>query len=148
MRIAVVSDTHNRVPPALLREIADADEIWHLGDVCDWHVLDWFRELGRPLRLVRGNCDDNSDWPMALGFEIDGLRFCLMHIPPAEVPEGVDLLLHGHTHVPRDEMVKGVRFLNPGCVTNAHRGAPASFAWLEIDAGRVVEWRLRLLAEL
>ena len=24
--------------------------------------------------------------------------------------------LHGHTHVPRDEVLAGVRFLNPGCL--------------------------------
>jgi hypothetical protein len=148
MRIAVVADTHNRVPHTLLREIAAADEIWHLGDVCDPRVLEWFRDLAPPLRLVRGNCDECRDWPMALDFEIAGLRVWLTHIPPGEAPPGVDLLLHGHTHVPRDEMVGGTRFLNPGCITNAHRGASASFAWLELDAGRIVEWRLRLIAEL
>src|SRR5437660_11364829 len=35
MRIAVISDTHNRVPPQLPELLAEADEIWHLGDVCD-----------------------------------------------------------------------------------------------------------------
>jgi putative phosphoesterase len=148
MRIAVVSDTHNRVPPALLREIAAADEIWHLGDVCDPLVLEWFRGLRPPLRVVRGNCDECHDWPLALDFEIDGLRVWLTHIPPGEAPPGVDLLLHGHTHVPRDETIGGTRFLNPGCVSQANRGAPASFAWLELAAGRVAGWHLRLLAEL
>lgn len=32
MRIAVLADTHNRLPLHLAREIAEADEIWHLGD--------------------------------------------------------------------------------------------------------------------
>jgi putative phosphoesterase len=150
MRIAVLADTHNRVPPALLRGISSADEIWHLGDVCTWYVLDWFRDLGKPVRVVRGNCDDVSDWPWVLEFELEGLRFYLTHIPPAPktAPPDVDLLLHGHTHVPRDETVNGTRFLNPGCISNAHRGAPASFAWLEIENGRVLDWRVKLVEDL
>jgi hypothetical protein len=35
-----------------------------------------------------------------------------------------------------------VRYLNPGCITRPNRGAPASFAWLGIEAGRPLEWRL------
>ena len=55
---------------------------------------------------------------------------------------GGDLLLHGHTHVPRDEVVSGVRFLNPGCITRPNRGAPASYAWLELVGGEPPRWTL------
>ena len=41
-----------------------------------------------------------------------------------------------------DETIGGVRFLNPGCITRPNRGAPASFAWLEIEAGSAIEWRI------
>lgn len=50
-----------------------------------------------------------------------------------------DVLLHGHTHVPRNERRGGVLFLNPGCVTRPNRGAPPGVAWLEI-ADNKISW--------
>ena len=73
------------------------------------------------------------------------MRFHLEHIPPSRAPSGCEVVLHGHTHVPRDEVLHGVRWLNPGCVSYANRGAPASFAWLTLEKGRAPDWRLVLL---
>jgi len=67
---------------------------------------------------------------------VEGLRIHLEHIPTPKPPP-CDLFLHGHTHVPRDETIRGVRFLNPGCVTRPIMGAPASFAWLTVKGGTV-----------
>ena len=39
MRIAVISDTHDRFPLTLPARLKGADEIWHLGDVCEPAVL-------------------------------------------------------------------------------------------------------------
>lgn len=64
--------------------------------------------------------------------ELNSIRFCLIHIPPKIAPQNIDVLLHGHTHVPRDEKLNGVRFLNPGTVGRANKGAPASYAWLTV----------------
>jgi hypothetical protein len=68
-----------------------------------------------------------------------------VHIPPAQAPPEADLVLHGHTHVPRNERVGGATFLNPGCITRPNRGAPRSFAWLELRGGKEFLWRLHLL---
>jgi putative phosphoesterase len=71
----------------------------------------------------------------------EGLKFRLVHIPPESPPDGVDVVLHGHTHVPRNEKRRGVLFLNPGCVTRPNRGSPRSVAWLEIVDGKI-NWKL------
>ena len=142
MRIAVISDTHDRLPGHVSAAIADADEIWHLGDVCLPAILDPLKALGPKLRVVRGNCDECSVWPLTLDFELAGYHFHLEHIPSRVAPKGSDFFLHGHTHVPRDETVDGVRFLNPGCITRPNRGAPASYAWLRLGAKYGVEWEL------
>lgn len=136
MRIAVIADTHDRVPPKLFDQIAGADEIWHLGDVCAEAILDEFVALGPPLKIVRGNCDSCMDWPLSLDFNREGFQIQLVHIPPASASIGTELLLHGHTHVPRNELVGNARFLNPGCITRPNRGAPRSFLWLELETGR------------
>jgi hypothetical protein len=70
-----------------------------------------------------------------------GVKFRLQHIPPERMPDDVDVLLHGHTHVPRNERRESVLFLNPGCVTRANQGAPPSVAWVEIANGRL-NWKL------
>ena len=140
-RIAVLADTHDRLPLQVLTKIGRPDEIWHLGDVCSQAVLDQLRPLAARLRWVRGNCDPHPEWPELLQFVLCGLRIRLVHIPPKKA-EGCDLVLHGHTHVPRDEVLKGVRFLNPGCITRPNQGAPRSFAWLDLLPGRTPEWRL------
>lgn len=141
MRIAVVSDTHDRYPPSLPARLKAADEIWHLGDVCDPSVLVEFELLGPPVSVVMGNCDSYLGWPIDLRIEREGVEFYLTHIPPSRPPPGVQVLLHGHTHVPRDEMRGGLRWLNPGCVSNP-RGAAPSFAWLEVAAGKLTSWEV------
>jgi putative phosphoesterase len=145
MRIAVIADTHDRFPEAIGKAIADADQIWHLGDVCSPMVLDRIAALGPATKVVRGNCDSCVGWPMALDFRVEGFRVLLSHIAPRLAPKGVDLLLHGHTHVPRDELVGATRFLNPGCITRPNRGAPSSYAWLELKEGEPLTWRLELV---
>ena len=142
MRIAVLADTHNRMPSHVPREIAGADEIWHLGDVTDGSVIDTLRALGRPVSVVRGNCDLNMDWPLVLDLEREGFVLRLIHIPPVTAPMGIDLLLHGHTHVPRNERIGATRFLNPGTVGKPNHGAPTSYAWLELVRGQAPKWEI------
>lgn len=138
MRIAVLSDTHNRLPDEVCERIRDADEIWHLGDVCNPKIVVTLGKLA-PLRLVRGNCDGEPDWPLTLDFALEGLRFHLEHIPTTLPPE-CDIFLHGHTHIPRDETVRGVRFLNPGCISRP-KGVAPSFAWLTLEDGELT-WKI------
>ena len=144
-RVLVLADTHNRLPESVTEMAQDADEIWHLGDVCAEVILDELRAIGPRVIVVRGNCDSNSEWPLVLDLTRDGLKFRLQHVPPDQPPDDVAVLLHGHTHVPRNEKRGRVLFLNPGCVTRPNRGAPPSVAWLEIADGKI-SWKLVLLA--
>ena len=147
MKIFVLADTHNKLPKEVIDLAAGADEIWHLGDVCEPTITLDLEAIGLPLTVVRGNCDWNTDWPLVVDLNREGLRFRLQHIPPDSSPDNVDVLLHGHTHVPRNEKRRGVLFLNPGCVTRPNRGAPRSVAWLEIagsepDSPSEINWKL------
>ena len=45
-RIFVLADTHNRLPESVREMAKDADEIWHLGDVCAETILDELRAIG------------------------------------------------------------------------------------------------------
>lgn len=121
------------------------DEIWHLGDVCHSRVLSALEALEVPLHVVAGNCDARGLWPETLTLERVGLIFFVIHIPLYRAPAGVDVLLHGHTHVPRDEMIDGCRFLNPGAVGGADKGSPHGLAIMELQAGGRLDWQQRPL---
>lgn len=140
-RVFVLADTHNRLPDNVKEMATGADEIWHLGDVCAETIVDELRAIGPRVTVVRGNCDSNFEWPLVVDLVRGGLKVRLQHIPPDRPPDDVDVLLHGHTHVPRNQKLGGVRFLNPGCVTRPNRGAPASVAWLEIVDAKIT-WKL------
>ncbi len=145
LRMLVLADTHDHRPSKLDDLAAGVDEIWHLGDVCAPSLLEEIELIGPSVTIVRGNCDTEDGWPLLVDLERNGVRFRLVHIPPGKPPENVDVLLHGHTHVPRNERRGEVLFLNPGCVTRPNRGAPASVAYLEIATDGKIDWQLRLL---
>jgi uncharacterized protein len=140
-RIFVLADTHNRLPEKVKEIARGADEIWHLGDVCTETILDELRAIGPRVTAVRGNCDNNFEWPLVVDLVRGGLKFRLQHVPPDQPPTDIDVVLHGHTHVPRNEKRANVLFLNPGCVTRANQGAPPSVAWLEI-ADEKISWKI------
>ena len=145
LRVLVLADTHDHLPASLETFATGVDEIWHLGDVCAPALLKKIRAIGPPVMVVRGNCDSENSWPLVVNLERLGVHFRLVHIPPARPVTDTDVVLHGHTHVPRDEVRGGVRFLNPGCVTRPNRGAPASLAHLLIGPNRSLEWSLTQL---
>lgn len=143
MRIAVIADTHGRLPEPVIPALGEADEIWHLGDFCDATLLDEVRRIGPPVVAVRGNNDFGLDLPTSVTLERCGKRFFLIHIPPGiGGVVAAEFLLHGHTHVPRDEMAGPTRFLNPGSIGKADKGAPASYAWLTIPPKGMVAWQV------
>ena len=51
LRIFVLADTHNRLPESVKEMAKDADEIWHLGDVCAETILDELRAIGPRVTL-------------------------------------------------------------------------------------------------
>src|ERR1700747_2888378 len=140
-RVCILAETHNRLPESVKEMAKDADEIWHLGDVCAEAIFDELRAIGPRVTFVGGNCDSNSEWPLVVDLVRGGSKFRLQHIPPNQPPDDVDVLLNGHTHVPRNERRRNVLFLNPGCVTRPNRGSPPSVAWLEIEDEKI-NWQL------
>ncbi len=73
---------------------------------------------------IKGNCDSEVD-EMVLDFpllprismEIDGVIWNMLHGHHMTDFEKGTIVLSGHTHVKRDEVIDGVRYLNPGSTT-------------------------------
>ena len=123
MLIAVIADTHGKFPAAVAKELKRADEVWHLGDFCDQTTLEAVKAVGRPFFGVLGNNDWRLNLPRRLILERLRKTFLLVHIPPSRIG-GADFLLHGHTHVPRDETIGLTRVLNPDSRRTQQRRAP------------------------
>lgn len=123
-------------------------------------VVSVFADFETPIVAVRGNCDAEVDL-MLLPFAVedsaviaaDGLRIVAQHghhlpsCPPIPGVRPGDVVLSGHTHIPRGETVDGVHFWNPGSTTLPKGGFPASYGVFEAGAFRVFGLDGRFLLE-
>ena len=87
---------------------------------------------GRPFFGVLGNNDWGLNLPRRLLLERLGKTFLLVHIPPSRMG-GADFLLHGHTHVPRDETFGTDTRAEPGHPWRPEEGCPAKLGMDELD---------------
>lgn len=144
MRIGLISDTHGRLPTEVFDRFADVDRILHAGDVGRRSIISDLAVLA-PVEAVWGNTDG---WDLRAAtaerveVELGGLRFGVAHGHLVSEPDrlaelfpAADVIVHGHTHVPRDEMVGGVRFVNPGSAGPGGEGWRPSVAIGEIEGG-------------
>ena len=164
MKWLIASDLHGSekccemLMDAFARE--GADRMLLLGDIL-------FSKFGNPLRkravadklnamadrivCVRGNCDSDADAAMlAFPLEPEYIRIPLekgamfathghlyndTNLPP-RMEEG-DILLHGHTHVPRTENLGQYLCFNPGSVAQPLWGSIRGYMTLE---GGLFRW--------
>jgi putative phosphoesterase len=145
-RIGVVADTHGRVHPALAELFAGVDHIVHAGDIGGEHVLAALRELA-PVTSVDGN-NDHATGEEIVRTKLGTLRLLLTHILPRPhklAPrvvaslreEPADVVVFGHSHLPHNEVVDGVRYFNPASAGPRRFSYPVSAGFLE-KKGR--EW--------
>jgi len=138
MRIAVMSDTHGLLRPAVLDALRGAPLILHAGDLGKASVLESLRAIA-PVHAIRGNVD-RGEWaasvPSTELIEIEGRLVYLIHdrhaldIDPGPHGAGVDVIISGHSHRPAHEVRDGITWLNPGSVGPRRFSLPISMAWL------------------
>lgn len=120
--IGVISDTHGLLRPEALEALRGVDHIVHAGDVGGLEIIRALERIA-PVTFVEGN-NDSSEGTDIMRAAIGGLRVLLTHIlPRPHAPdrrvvaslraEPADVVIFGHSHLPHDEVIDGVRFFNP-----------------------------------
>ena len=142
-RVGILSDTHGSLPQAALDAFSGCDYLIHAGDICAHQVL-WELEAVATTIAVLGNCDVYDYGPSVdptCAATIGGVRVFVSHFPEeaerAAASGEYGLAVHGHTHVPRDEMRGGCRIVNPGSTTHPRGGSSRSVAIVELEDGMV-----------
>lgn len=152
--VVIVGDTHvptraSSIPEWVTDAVAEADHVVHTGDLTGPAVLERLRELAPDLTAVTGNMDPNEiDLPAVDTLDVAAVRFAVTHGtgPPEgyeerirevaiefERDDGVTVGVGGHTHECLDEVVDGVRLLNPGSATGAAPASETSIMVCEVD---------------
>lgn len=142
--VGIISDTHGRISNEALDALAGVDFIIHAGDIGSLDVLMELEAIA-PTIAVLGNNDHNVDYGSGVNESatqvIDGVRLFVSHYPKdaerAAESEEYDLVIHGHTHVPRDETWNGCRIINPGSAFRPRGGSKRRIALAELEGGKV-----------
>ena len=155
MRIVVLSDTHlrpggsRRLPDAVYDALADADAVFHAGDIV---TADLLHELSgfAPVHAVLGNNDLDpalAHLPEQQLVELDGVRVGMVHDSgPRDGREArlrrrfpdADVVVFGHSHIPWNAPgLDGQLLFNPGSPTERRAQPVCTYGVLDLAAGRV-----------
>lgn len=140
MRIAILSDTHGLLRPAVAEQLKTADVILHGGDINRQSVVDALRQYA-PLYVVRGNNDKAwaENIPHDLTVTLEGVTFYMVHNKkelPADLT-GVDVVVFGHSHKYVQEEKDGVLWLNPGSCGPRRFHQEITMMVAEVAAGEI-----------
>lgn len=135
--IGVISDTHGNLRAEAMLALSGCSVILHAGDVCGPLILPRLSEIA-PTFAVAGNCDEDPALPMECLRELAGLRVLLHHghRPVDEAGYRPDVVITGHTHVPRVEQDGAILRLNPGSAGPRRFGLPVTLARMTVCDGR------------
>lgn len=145
MLVVITSDSHGGA--SILKEIVlkhpDADAYLDAGD-SEKHDF----EL-KPFISVRGNCDiyiKERRRIIQVGTEriymFHGDNFLLTNeaLSLKAVQNGCGIIIHGHTHIPKYEIYKGIHIICPGSPVYPRFGYPATYAVLTKNKHIVVRF--------
>ena len=137
MKILLVSDSHNDYSSLdlLAKKYPDMDLFLHAGDSeqDEWSI--------KPFISVRGNCDHYYDFPNFLVIPSPSGNIYVQHTPYVSKSvineHKAKIVIHGHTHTRRNELINGILFVNPGAISYARDKYDGSYAILEIEDNKI-----------
>ena len=145
--IGVISDTHGLLREQALAALEGSDYIVHAGDIGAPEILDKLATIA-PVTAVRGTVD-RAAWarkiPETEVLEVAGTAIYVLHkLEDLDLkPESAsfNVVVSGHSHVPKKEVENGVLYFNPGSA------GPRRFR-LPVTLGRLVAKNGEVKAEI
>ena len=141
MKILVISDTHGRLNKVrdIYSKLKDIDLIIHAGDYLrDGEAFG--EEVHVPVVAVPGNCDGNrsrddfaivetecGDILVTHG-HMQGVSYDLQDLMYKTMENDGIAAVFGHTHCALIEEYDGIRFINPGSLTQPRDGSGGTYA--------------------
>ncbi|KPV63324.1 MAG: Phosphodiesterase [Candidatus Bathyarchaeota archaeon BA1] len=146
----MLSDSHayalKDLPGKAVDELSGMDLIVHAGDYTGKGLLDELRKLG-DFKGVYGNMDPpevRGELPGSDVLELMGFKIGVTHPPEGVAPfrlmkrvrakfERVDVIVYGHSHWSRNEVIDGIPYFNPGSITGVFPARHKTFGILRIE---------------
>ena len=153
MKVVVFSDAHGN-KEAVKRIIEfnpDAGYVISLGDSELKHSF----LLDLDIVAIKGNYPRDGGFAYESILELEGKRLFLTHghkygvstdmrkLLAKGMETEVDVVLYGHTHVPKFDNVAGVFYLNPGSIVSQRSNTAPSYLILNIERGKDVTYMFR-----
>ena len=143
VKVGLISDTHGLLRPQALEALQGCDYLIHGGDIGKPEILDALKTIA-PLTVVRGNNDTDDAWacdvPHEAVLRIGDVAIYTTHIladVPKSLPEGVRVVVTGHSHRPVQQTREGVLFINPGSAGPRRFKLPITVGMLHIEGNEV-----------
>ena len=142
--VGVISDTHGLVRPEALEYLAGSDIIIHAGDIGSDDVIRNLQAVC-PVVAIRGNIDKGSfggQFPETEVVEVGGKLIYMIHnideidLDPAAA--GFDVVVYGHSHMPKSEIREGVLYFNPGSAGPRRFKLPVALGKLHIGDSEII----------
>lgn len=140
MKLAILSDTHGLLRPQVAEYLKGVNGILHAGDINRPEIVAKLKEYA-PLFVVRGNND--KEWaeaiPRELTFSLEGVTFYMIHNKKeiGELPQGVNVVVFGHSHKYAREEKDGALWLNPGSCGPRRFHQEITLMLAEVEAGHI-----------
>jgi putative phosphoesterase len=116
------------------------DHVVHGGDIGNPDIIEALCRIA-PVTAIRGNVDTAgwaNEYPETETVRLAGRSFFVLHdlkdlrIDPYAM--GIDVVVSGHSHVPKVETVDGVLYLNPGSAGRRRFRLPITLATIDVTA--------------
>lgn len=170
MLVLVLGDMHiphrsNNVP-AKFKKLLVPGKIQHIlctGNLCTKESFDYLKTLASDVHVVRGDFDENMNYPEQKVVTVGQFRIGLCHghqvVPWGDTESlsmlqrqlDVDILITGHTHKFEAFEHENKFFINPGSATGSYNAldsnVTASFVLLDIQQSTVVTYVYQLAGE-
>jgi len=141
--VGVISDTHSLLRPEASEYLCGSDIIVHAGDIGSVDVIVELEKIA-PVKAIRGNIDKGSwadEFPEVEVVEVHGKYLYILHslndLDLDPIAAGFDVVISGHSHVPKMEEIDGVLYLNPGSAGPRRFKLPIALAKLSVTESNI-----------